>query len=117
MLLDDGNRITIPQGNFKIFSLQNLDKICGPLPCWHGHVTYAHDASKMIFVYFILFICLSFSYELSCEIEPATPSTPKEVKGHRKKSRFVKHRFVYYYSPSAFVLKLHFCHTFLYDTF
>ena len=28
------------------------------------------------------------SYELSCEIEPASLSTPKEVtKGHRKKSR------------------------------
>jgi ral guanine nucleotide dissociation stimulator-like 1 len=26
------------------------------------------------------------SYDLSCEIEPVTPSTPKEVKGHRKKS-------------------------------
>ncbi|KAK2186783.1 hypothetical protein NP493_189g05005 [Ridgeia piscesae] len=26
------------------------------------------------------------SYELSCEIEPVTPSTPQEVKGHRKKS-------------------------------
>lgn len=27
------------------------------------------------------------SYELSCEIEHPTPSTPKDVKGHRKKSR------------------------------
>ncbi len=43
-----------------------------------------HVEYMMLAVSRLIYLC--FSYDLSCEIEPVTPTTPQVVKGHRKKS-------------------------------